>query len=82
LEAIMGLEAALKEKDALLKKTIEEMKFFKLELLNREENFNQRFGVGSPNVGVLDPLASKGKAATGGAAAKSGSFSAKPPSKK
>ncbi len=27
-----------------------------LELVNREENFNQRFG-GGPSVGVLDPLA-------------------------
>lgn len=30
------------------------MKFFKLELINREENFNRRFGR-EVNVGVLQP---------------------------
>ena len=34
----------------------EEMKFYKLELINREDNFNNKFG-GGPNVGVIDPLA-------------------------
>jgi len=42
------------------------MKFFKLELKNREENFNQRFG-GGPRVGVMDNLSG----AKGGATAPS-----------
>ncbi len=31
------------------------MKFFKLELVNRENNFNKLFNA-NPNVGVLDPF--------------------------
>ena len=34
------------------------MKFYKLELVNREENFNKMFGT-NPTVGVLNPLAPK-----------------------
>ena len=39
------------------------MKFYKLELINREENFNKMFGT-TPNVGVLNPLGG-GKPQTG-----------------
>lgn len=34
------------------------MKFYKLELINRDNNFNKMFGT-NPNVGVLDPRAGK-----------------------
>jgi len=34
------------------------MKFYKLELINRDSNFNKMFGT-TPNVGVLNPLAGK-----------------------
>ena len=34
------------------------MKFYKLELINREESYNKMFGT-NPNVGVLNPLAGK-----------------------
>ena len=34
------------------------MKFYKLELINREESYNKMFGA-NPNVGVLNPLAAK-----------------------
>ena len=34
------------------------MKFYKLELVNREESFNKVFSR-QPNVGVLNPLAGK-----------------------
>ena len=37
------------------------MKFFKLELINREQNFNKTFNA-NPSVGVLDPLAKKVRA--------------------
>ena len=36
----------------------EEKKFFQLELVNRETNFNKVFSA-SPNVGVLNPLDAK-----------------------
>merc|ERR1712093_794038 len=40
--------------DGIIKKKDEEMKWFKLELQNRENNFNKVFG-SQPNVGVLNP---------------------------
>ncbi len=42
-------------KDNLLKKAAEDMKFYKLELINREDSYNKMFG-SNPNVGVLNPL--------------------------
>lgn len=36
----------------------EEKKFFQMELVNRETNFNKVFSA-SPNVGVLNPLDAK-----------------------
>ncbi len=41
-----------------MKKAAEDMKFYKLELINREESYNKMFGT-NPNVGVLNPLAGK-----------------------
>lgn len=43
------------QKDNLLKKAAEDMKFYKLELVNREESYNKMFGT-NPNIGVLNPL--------------------------
>ncbi len=42
----------------MLKKAAEDMKFYKLELINREDSYNKMFGT-NPNVGVLNPLAGK-----------------------
>ena len=36
-----ALRKQLKDKDEIVRRTYEEMKYFKLELKNREENFNQ-----------------------------------------
>jgi len=58
LERIRILDEEMVTKDALVKKTREEMIYFKRELLNREENFNQRFGA-SPNVGVMQVVKNK-----------------------
>jgi hypothetical protein len=47
-----------------VKQAEEEMRFYKLELINREDNFNQKFSQGGSqgmSVGVMDPL-SFGKA--------------------
>lgn len=46
------------QKDNLLKKAAEDMKFYKLELVNREKSYNEMFGA-NPNVGVLNPHAAK-----------------------
>jgi hypothetical protein len=37
-----------------LKKAAEDMKFYKLELVNREDNYNKMFG-STPMVGVMNP---------------------------
>ena len=58
LEMIKQLQDEIIQKDNLLKKAAEDMKFYKLELINRDNNFNKMFGT-NPNVGVLNPLAGK-----------------------
>jgi chromosome segregation ATPase len=69
LERIMQLQQAVMEREQALEKAVADMKFYKLELVNREENFNNRFsqggGTGAMNVGVMNPLAKKGAAASG-----------------
>ena len=55
LELIRQLQEEIVQKDNALKKAAEDMKFYKLELINREENFNKMFGT-NPNVGVINPL--------------------------
>ena len=55
---IAKLQQEVQVKDEALKKAYEDMKFYKLELLNREENYNKMFGA-SPTVGVLNPINSK-----------------------
>jgi len=41
-----------------LKKAWQELKFFKLELINRENNYNKMFNA-NPNIGILDPFEAK-----------------------
>ena len=55
---IRQLQEEIIQKDNLLKKAAEDMKFYKLELINREDNFNKMFGT-NPNVGVINPLGAK-----------------------
>merc|ERR1712159_340823 len=68
LEKIKRLNEAVEVAQAEVEQTKEEMKYFKLELMNREENFNKNFG-GGPNVGVMNPMSSntKSKAQSAGA---------------
>ena len=61
MELIRQLQEDILQKDNLLKKAAEDMKFYKLELINREESYNKMFGA-NPNVGVLNPLATKVRA--------------------
>jgi hypothetical protein len=58
LEMLRQMQEQLIQKDNLLKKAAEDMKFYKLELVNREENFNKIFGA-NPQVGVINPLQGK-----------------------
>ena len=59
LELIKQLQEDIVQKDNLLKKAAEDMKFYKLELINREESYNKMFGK-TPNVGFIDPNAGVG----------------------
>ena len=58
LELIRQLQEQVAEKDNQLKKAAEDMKFYKLELLNREDSYNKVFG-SKPVVGVYNPLEGK-----------------------
>ncbi|GAB5360249.1 hypothetical protein AAMO2058_000611500 [Amorphochlora amoebiformis] len=57
LEHIKALQKFAAEQASLRKQAVEELKYFKLELLNREENFNKKFSR-QPAVGVLKTGAS------------------------
>uniref|UniRef100_K3WCF3 Uncharacterized protein n=1 Tax=Globisporangium ultimum (strain ATCC 200006 / CBS 805.95 / DAOM BR144) TaxID=431595 RepID=K3WCF3_GLOUD len=52
---IADLERAVVEREALVKQTLDEMVYFKRELLNREEMYNKTFAR-TPNVGVMNVL--------------------------
>ncbi|XP_045150235.1 protein FAM184A [Echinops telfairi] len=56
IQMITELKAMLSERDQVIKKLIEDNKFYQLELVNRETNFNKMFN-SSPTVGVINPLA-------------------------
>ena len=42
-----------------IKKAAEDMKFYKLELINREHSYNNMFG-NNPNVGLMNPMGGMG----------------------
>ena len=42
-----------------IKKAAEDMKFYKLELINREHSYNNMFG-NNPNVGLMNPMGGLG----------------------
>jgi len=44
LEMLRDLNEQIVQKDAFIKKQEDDMKFYKLELINREQNYNQMFG--------------------------------------
>ncbi|KAF6113725.1 family with sequence similarity 184 member A [Phyllostomus discolor] len=55
VQMITELKAMLTERDHVIKKLIDDNKFYQLELVNRETNFNKMFN-SSPTVGVINPL--------------------------
>jgi hypothetical protein len=61
---IKQLQEEIVQKDNALKKAAEDMKFYKLELINREQSYNQMFGT-NPNVGVINPVAAAKAGASG-----------------
>nr|CAI9701864.1 unnamed protein product [Rangifer tarandus platyrhynchus] len=55
VQMIAELKAMLTQRDQAIKKLMEDNKFYQLELVNRETNFNKVFN-SSPTVGVINPL--------------------------
>jgi len=55
LELIEKQKSDIQVMAAELKKAIEQLNFFKLELINREQSYNQMFNA-NPNVGVVNNL--------------------------
>ncbi|XP_074166095.1 protein FAM184A isoform X4 [Sminthopsis crassicaudata] len=55
LQMIADLKTLLAERDQVIKKLIDDNKFYQLELVNRETNFNKMFNA-NPTVGVINPL--------------------------
>ncbi|XP_069707868.1 protein FAM184A [Phaenicophaeus curvirostris] len=60
LQLISELKDLIAERDQLIKKLIEDKKFYQLELVSRETNYNKVFNA-SPNVGVINPLVKQKK---------------------
>jgi len=58
IKLIYELQEELLAKDKLLKKAEDDMEFYKMTLINSEENYNKVFGT-NPKVGSLNPLAAK-----------------------
>uniref|UniRef100_A0A3B5MP29 Protein FAM184A/B N-terminal domain-containing protein n=1 Tax=Xiphophorus couchianus TaxID=32473 RepID=A0A3B5MP29_9TELE len=61
LQVIAELKEMVAERESLVKKLVDDKKFYQLELVNRETNFNKVFNA-SPNVGVINPLIKVGPA--------------------
>ena len=59
-ELIQKLQDEILAKEQDLKKAAEDMKFYKLELINREHTFNNMFG-NNPNVGLMNPMQAQTK---------------------
>uniref|UniRef100_A0A8C2F9A6 Family with sequence similarity 184 member A n=1 Tax=Cyprinus carpio TaxID=7962 RepID=A0A8C2F9A6_CYPCA len=55
LQTIAELKDMVAERESLVKKLVDDKKFYQLELVNRETNFNKIFNT-NPNVGVINPL--------------------------
>ena len=55
IEQIRGLERDVRDRENAFTQLRDEMQFYKLELANREQNYNKVFGA-SPNIGVLNPV--------------------------
>lgn len=66
LEVIEQLKRALAERELDMKRLVDEKRYFQLELLNRETNFNKVFKA-APNIGVINPLQAKTKPGKEGA---------------
>ena len=60
LDMLKDLDEQIVQKDAFIKKQEDDMKFYKLELINREQSYNQMFGT-TPMMGGAMPQMPGGK---------------------
>lgn len=58
IETIKMLKKEVFLREEEIRKLNENMKFFKLELINREQNYNKMFNA-NPHIGVFNPLENK-----------------------
>ncbi|GIQ81425.1 FAM184 family protein [Kipferlia bialata] len=65
LEMVRRLRREVEEKDRMLEQAVSDMRFYKLELKNREENYNKTFSR-RPNAGVMQVVKPKGRGADRG----------------
>ncbi len=64
LELTQQLQEEVIQKEAAIKKAAEDMRFYKLELINREQSYNAMFGA-QPSVGLMNPTLKLNKQNTG-----------------
>ena len=62
---ISELQRSVTQREMELEKMKEESKFYKLELINREQSYNKMFGT-KPKIGSVTPIQTKSKQAEGG----------------
>ncbi|XP_078484014.1 protein FAM184A-like isoform X2 [Ciona intestinalis] len=60
VDSINQLKDMVRERESQLQKLLDDKKFYQMELINRETNFNKVFST-APNVGVLNPRTKKNK---------------------
>ncbi|XP_063691217.1 protein FAM184A-like isoform X1 [Bolinopsis microptera] len=56
LNKILELENTIAEADERIRHLIDEKKFFELELVNRESNYNRVFNTAGPKIGLINPM--------------------------
>ncbi|CAD7923950.1 unnamed protein product [Amoebophrya sp. A120] len=56
VEQIRLLHQECRDRETAFNQLRDEMQYYRLELVNREQNYNKVFGVSGPNVGVLNPV--------------------------
>lgn len=61
---IGAMQAALAEREGAMARMMDEMHYYKLELQNREENYNQLFSK-QPRIGVMNPLGKRNSVSEG-----------------
>ena len=68
----------LREREGEIEKLTDDMKFYQLELINREQNYNTMFSA-NPTVGLMDPLSNSIRGAKSTNSLKSAPVAARQP---